>query len=101
MAGQIELKFSLNTLPHTGLKVSSGEVDPRVVGLQYLENDPETQIFADFHRCSTDGSIVHCVLLKTNIMYCGKLYPQGCLTSTVRSHHGFGRFSGSDRQIRF
>ncbi len=56
----------------------------RAVGLQYLENDPETPIFADFHRCSTGGSIFHCVLLKTNIMYCGKPYPQRCLTSAVR-----------------
>ncbi len=40
----------------------------RVVGLQYLENDPETPIFADFQRCTTDGSIFHCALLETNII---------------------------------
>ncbi len=40
--------------------------------------------FADFHRCSTSGSIFHCVLLKTTIsVYCGKPHPQHCLT-TVR-----------------
>ncbi len=30
-------------------------------------------------------------------MYCGKPYPQRCLTSTVRWYHGFDRFSGTDR----
>ncbi len=47
----------------------------RVVGLQYPENYPEAPILSDFHRCSTGGSIFYCVLLKTNIMYCGKLLP--------------------------
>ncbi len=31
----------------------------------------------------------------------GQPYPQHCLTSTVRWFHGFGRFSGSDRQTPF
>ncbi len=63
MAKPIELKFSLNTLPHPGFKVRDGlemeELIRPVVGLQYLKNDPETPIFADFRQCSTGGSIFH------------------------------------------
>ncbi len=47
MTEPIELKFSLNTLPHPGFKVCFGEVDRIVVGLQYLKNDPETPIFSN------------------------------------------------------
>ncbi len=69
MAEPIELKFSLNTLPNPDFKVCDGEVDP----------SPETPIFADFHRCSTGGSIFHFVLLKSNFMYVANPIPNVAL----------------------
>ncbi len=75
MTEPIELKFSLNTYHIPALKFAIEKLIRRVVGLQCPENDPETPIFADFHRCSTGGSIFHCVLLKTTIIY-DKPYPQ-------------------------
>ncbi len=103
MTEPIELKFSLNYILYhiPASKFSLEKLICSVVGLQHLKNDPETPIFTDFHGCSTGGSIFHCVLLKTTIMYSGKPYPQHCLTSAVRWYHGFGRFSVSDRQTRF
>ncbi len=85
----IELKFSLNTLLHpafcsTTSKFALEKLIRSVSGLQYLKNDTETPIFADFHRCSTGGSIFHGVLLKPTIMYCAKPYPKHCATSAVR-----------------
>ncbi len=84
MTEPIELKFSLNTQHIPASKFALEKLLHTVVGLQNLKNHPETPIFDDFHRCSTGGSIFHCVLLRTTIMYCGKSYPQHCLTSTVR-----------------
>ncbi len=101
MTEPIEQKFSLNTLPHPGFKVCFGEVHPFVVGLQYLENDPETPVFDDFHRCTTGGSIFHRVFPQNNHYVLWQPYPQYCVTFTVRWYHGFGRFSGSDLQAHF
>ncbi len=61
MAEPIELKFLLNT-PHHHIPASKFALEKlisNIVGLQYLKNDPETPIFAVFHRCSIGGSIFH------------------------------------------
>ncbi len=55
MAEPIKLKFSLNTLSHPASKFALEKLIRSVAGLQYLKNDPETMIIADFHDSQLVG----------------------------------------------
>ncbi len=101
MAEPIELKFSLNILPHPGFKVCDGEVDLShrwpAVPRKRSEN-PDFRRFPPMINWWVDISLS---FTRNNRYVLWQTLSPTFLTSTVRWNHGFGRLSGSDRPDPF
>ncbi|MCP3667784.1 MAG: hypothetical protein GY696_35715 [Gammaproteobacteria bacterium] len=101
MTKPIELKFSLNTLPHPGFKVCDGEVDPSrrwpaIPGkpsgnLDFLRFPPMLNWWVNISLCVTQNK--HYVLWQT--LSPRLSYIHSSLVPRIRP------ISGSDSQTRF